>query len=398
MLIQDAIYWMLQSVLSQKQRSFLTALGIAIGIFSVALLTSVGEGLRLYLLDTFSIFGTRLVTVTAGKANTHGLEGLLKTIHPLTEYDANELKKLAFVDAITPLIQGTAKVEFANKKRNTEIMGVGAEAIKAWRFEIALGRFLPADDGNMARPYVVLGSTVRKELFNHANPLGALVRVGGQRFRVIGTMKSKGQMLGFDLDDVVYIPTSRAAQILNREGLSQISLMFSEKTTSKEMASRIKKRLIRLHNKEDFTLQTQEDMLKSLDKILNIITLSIAALGAVSLLVGGVGVATIMTTTLQERISEIGLLRALGATRQQTLSLFLGEAILLASLGGIAGIGLVIIIVSILKISLPHLPLVLQPFYLLLALLLSTIIGLIAGIAPAWRASMLDPIIALRQH
>jgi putative ABC transport system permease protein len=139
-------------------------------------------------------------------------------------------------------------------------------------------------------------------------------------------------------------------------------------------------------------------MLASLNRILRFITLAIAGLGSISLIVGGVGVATIMTTALRERMSEIGLLRALGATRQQTLALFLGEAVVLAGIGGIAGISLIVFLVGIAKLIAPGLPLALQPFYLFLAFLLSTAIGLIAGVLPAWRASHLDPIEALRQE
>ncbi len=398
MLMSDGTRWILRSVLSQRQRSFLTALGIAIGISAVALLTSVGEGLRVYLLDTFSMFGTRIVTVTAGKTTTHGLAGLLKTVRPLTEYDARELRRLPYVEAITPTVQGPMKIDSGTKQRNSHVIASSHEAAKAWRIEVALGRFLPPDEGSAARPYAVLGATLRHELFGNDNPLGSTIRVGGYRFRVIGVMKPKGQMLGFDLDDVIYIPTARGLQIFNREGVSEINIVFSPQTTSADMTRRVTKLLTNLHGKEDFTIMSQEDMLKSLNKILRIITMAIAGLGSISLLVGGVGVATIMTTALHERMAEIGLLRALGSTRRQTLLLFLGEAIVLAGLGGLAGILLVITLVSGAKLAVPALPLALQPLYLFLAWLLSTLVGLIAGITPAWRASMLDPILALRQN
>jgi putative ABC transport system permease protein len=211
-------------------------------------------------------------------------------------------------------------------------------------------------------------------------------------------MESKGQMLGFDLDDVVYVPASRALQLLNREGLGQIDIAFNEQTTSAEMAKRITRLLVGLHGEEDFTLFTQEDMLASLNRILNFVTLAVAGLGGISLIVGGVGVATIMTTALRERMAEIGLLRALGATREQTMLMFLGEAVVLASIGGVAGISLIVLLVGIAKLLVPGLPLALQPFYLFAAFMLSTVVGLIAGIFPAWRASLLDPIEALRQE
>lgn len=398
MLITDALRWIFRSLMSQRLRSFLTALGIAVGITAVALLTSVGEGLRLYLLDTFSVFGTRLVSVTSGKNTTHGMETILKNIRPITERDAAELAKLPHIEAVTTHLAGTIKIEYGNKHRDTMLLGVNHMAPKAWGYTVATGRFIPDEGIGNASPYVVLGSTVRKEMFGSENPLGSIIRVGDYRFRVIGVMQSKGQMLGFDLDDIVYIHSSRAMQIFNVEGVPEISLRFDELTTGNEMVQQIRKTMIQLHGTEDFTIKTQEEMLASLDKILRIITLSIAGLGAISLLVGGVGVATIMTTSLQERMAEIGLLRALGATRRQTLLLFLGEAIVLSVLGGLAGIVLVIVLVTAAKAAIPGLPLVLQPLYLMLALLLSSLVGLIAGIAPAWRASLLDPIIALRQE
>jgi putative ABC transport system permease protein len=398
MRLNDGLRWVFQSVLSQRQRSVLTALGVAIGIAAVALLTSVGEGLRIYLLDTFSMFGTRIVTVTAGKTTTESMMGMLKTVRPLTLNDAEYLQRLPYVDAVTPFVQGTVKVDSGSRQRDTDVLGVGPDMNRAYRFNVALGRFLPADEGGSARPYVVLGYKVRRELFGDANPLGELVRIGGSRFRVIGVMESKGQLLGNDLDDVVYIPASRALQLLNREGLTQIDVAFTEQTTSAEMSKRVKRLLTNLHGEEDFTLFTQEDMLKSLDKILRIITFAVGALGGISLIVGGVGVATIMTTALRERMAEIGLLRALGATRRQTLAMFLGEAVVLAGSGGLAGILLVVAVVGSLKLAVPGLPLSLQPLYLFSAWLLSTLVGLIAGIMPAWRASLLDPIEALRQE
>ncbi len=394
----DGFTWITRSVLSAKQRSGLTVAGIAIGITAVALLTSVGEGLRHYLLDSFSQFGTRIIAVTPGKSSTQGMPGVLNSVKPLSIDDAESLRKLPYVTAVVAIVNGTGKVEADQFSRDTNIFGVSSDADKAWKINVSQGHFLPADDPHSSRAYAVLGSKLKQELFGDRPVLGEFVRVGGTRFRIIGVMESKGQLLGFDLDDIIYIPVARGLQLFDRESLMEIDIVFDDFTNSTNMSDRITRQLMSLHGIEDFTLFTQEDMLSTLDDILRFITLAVASIGGISLFVGGVGVVTIMMTSLQERASEIGLLSALGSTRQQILMLFLGEAIVLSCSGGLIGIVTALGIVLTLNITLPNLPLSINVFYLLLALLLSLIIGLIAGILPALKASRLNPIETLRNE
>lgn len=389
---------MFRAVSGNRQRSGLTVLGIAIGIAAVALLTSVGEGLRLYVMDSFSQFGTRIIAVSPGKVTTQGMAGILSSTKPLRIEDAEALRDLPYVDAVVSVVSGTGRVEYGRMGRDTNVMGVSHQAAMAWQIAVSQGRFLPADDPVSARAYAVLGAKLKRELFGAASPLGERIRVGGARFRVVGVMEEKGQLLGFDLDDVVYIPASRGLQLFNRTSLMEVDIIFDERANAADMSRRIRERLTQLHGREDFTLFTQQDMLGSLDNILRILTLVVAALGGISLLVGGVGVLTIMTTALQERTAEIGLLAALGCTARQIMALFLGEAIMLAAAGGIAGIALVVLVISGAKLMAPDLPLVLNPLYLFLALLLSMGVGLVAGIAPAIRAARFNPIEALRDE
>ena len=396
MLIGDWFKWVLKAVTTSRLRTALTALGIAIGIAAVALLTSIGEGIRVYMLESFSQFGTHLIAVTPGKTSTQGIGSLLKSVRPLTIEDSQALSRLPQVKQVVPVVQGTGRIEAGQFARDTEIFGVGHQAAEAWRFNVAIGRFLPPDDPRTARAYAVLGYKLKQELFGADNPLGQFIRVGGMRHRVIGVMESKGQLLGFDLDDVVYIPTGRALELFNKEGLMEIDVVFNPSVTSAQMSRRIKNLLLQLHGREDFTLFTQEDMLDTLDNILTVIKFAVAALGGISLVVGGVGVLTIMTTSMRERTPEIGLLCALGITQRQILILFLGEAVFLALLGGILGLVIIFIVFVALRFGAPGLPLTFYPTYLFLSLLLSCAVGLLAGIAPARMASKQNPIDALR--
>jgi len=261
---------------------------------------------------------------------------------------------------------------------------------------VAAGRFLPPDDPTSARALVTLGSKVRHELFGDANPLGARIDIGGSRFRVIGVMESKGQILGVDLDDSVYIPAARALELFNREGLMEIHVVHAPDANVDKVVDGIRKALLARHGREDFTITPQQQMLDVLSSVLDVLTFAVGALGGVSLLVGGVGILTIMTIAVSERTSEIGLLRALGARRQQIRGLFLGEAMLLSGLGGALGLALGIGIAQLLHAVFSALPVHTPWTYALAAEIIAIGIGLVAGVAPANKAAMLDPLEALR--
>jgi putative ABC transport system permease protein len=290
---------------------------------------------------------------------------------------------------------GNAELKFNGKTRRTTVFGEGREFAQAFTMKVQSGTFWPDADDEQARAFVVLGAKVRQELFAGQNPLGEYLRVGGQRYRVIGVMESKGQVLGMDLDDAVYIPAARAMELLNRPGLMEINVSYRPSIDTNEVKKLVSQRLIERHGREDFTLISQEEALEVLGSVLNVLTFAVAALGGISLLVGAVGILTIMTMAVTERTAEIGLLRALGARENQVLMLFLGEAIMLSALGGIMGLLIGVGIAQGLHLLIPALPVHTPWLYAVLAELTAITIGLAAGVAPAMRAARLDPVEAL---
>ncbi len=383
-------------VTSQPGKSVLTALGIAIGIAAVTLLTTLGHGVRQYVLDSFSQFGTRIIAITPGHSETAGMAGgLISSVRLLTLDDAEALARITGSEWVVSNVQGSGPVRYGERVRSTEILGTTSDFNQAWDFPLAMGKFLP-DTGGNSPAVTVIGDTLYRELFRSENPLGKFIRIGGQRYRVIGVMQPKGSTLGFDLDDMAYIPADRALTLFNREGLMEVDVVFSEGTTSTQMLERIKAVMIKRHGQEDFTLTSQDEMLSSMNRILGILTIGVAALGGISLLVGGVGIFTIMTTNLTERTAEIGLLRAIGCPRRQLLSLFLGEAVMLSLFGAFIGFVITAVVVALLSLLAPAFPVQIQFSTLGLAIAVAVITGLISGIWPAYKSSRLGPIEALR--
>ncbi|MBT8444696.1 MAG: ABC transporter permease, partial [Gammaproteobacteria bacterium] len=236
MITRDLLHFTFSSANSHRLRSGLTALGIGIGVTAVVLLTSIGGGLQQYILREFTQFGTNIITINPGRAETFGGGNLpLSMIRPLTLEDVEALKRVPFVNHVTGTVQGNAEIEGNGRARRTLVTATGPNMPEVWSLPVALGEFLPPDDPRAPRALVVLGSKVRDELFDDANPLGEKVRIGGRRYRVIGVMESKGTVLGFDMDDAIYIPVGRGLEMFNREGLVDISVLYEESASADEV-------------------------------------------------------------------------------------------------------------------------------------------------------------------
>ena len=386
------------SILFHRLRSSLTMLGILIGIASVILLTSIGEGTRRYVIGQFTQFGTNLVSVNPGRVQTSGIPGALgATIRKLTLEDAEAIRRSPNVESLLPLIAGTARVEGGGRARSVLIVGTTSDVPAVFNFNVRQGSFLPPGDPRTGSTVTVLAPKLKRELFGDRNALGEHVRIGGRRFRVIGVMESKGELLGFDLDDRAYIPVAQAQSLFNTDALFEIDFKFSLGADTREVAAGVRKILMDRHDgAEDFTITTQSEMLDVFGRVLGIVSVAVGGIAGISLIVGAIGILTMMWIGVNERTSEIGLALSLGATRGQVLALFLAEASLLSTAGGAAGVAAGMGIARLAQLFLPGLPVETPLPYVVAAIAVSLCVGLASGVLPARRAARLDPIDALR--
>jgi putative ABC transport system permease protein len=383
---------------AHRLRSFLSMLGIAIGVAAVILLTSIGEGTRVYVLSQFTQFGTNIIAVNPGKSKTLGIPGVLGgTTHKLTIDDAEALTRIPGVETVVPFAMGQARVEAGERGRSVPVFGATPDIPILYRFGARQGGFWPRGDPRRGGPWAVLGPKLARELFGDVSPLGQFVRVAGGRFRVVGVMQTKGEMMGFDIDDVVYVPVASAMRLFNLDDLLEIDLIYSNAHDTARVESAVKRVLTERHDKnDDFTVTTQAAMLEVFGNVMDVVTMAVGAIAGISLLVGATGILTMMWIAVGERTGEIGLVRALGASREQVQALFLVEAAGLAGLGGVAGVAIGIGLGVVLRLAVPGLPVETPMRFVLAGLATSVITGLVSGVLPARRAARLDPIEALR--
>ena len=362
------------------------------------LLTSIGEGTRQYVLNQFSQFGTNIMAINPGRTQTTGIPGALgATIRKLTLEDAEAIRRLPQVESLVPVIAGTARVEGNGRARNVLIAGTNAEVPAVFTIGVRQGSFLPPGDPRTGATVTVLAPKLKRELFGDANALGEYVRIGGRRFQVIGVMEPKGQILGFDLDDRAYIPIAQATTLFNRDAIQEIDVRFRLSADPRDVAAAVERMLVDRHRgEEDFTVTTQAEMLDVFGKVLNIVSVAVGGVAGISLVVGAIGILTMMWIGVNERISEIGLAMSIGATRGQILTIFLAEASLLSTMGGWPGWLWGSGSARLGQILLPGLPVVTPIPYVVAALVVSFVVGLVSGVMPARRAANLDPIEALR--
>ncbi len=381
-----------------RLRSSLSLLGVAIGVASVILLTSLGEGARLYVSGEFLALGSNLLIITPGKnETTGGLTLPLPAPRDLSLDDAEALRRrLPGARHVAPLALGEATAKAGDLTRTVGVGGTTAEFMPLRKIHLRMGRYLPAGEDERGDRVCVIGAKLQDELFLGRNPLGETLRLGEQRFKVIGVMAPRGVSLGTDLDEVIHVPVSQALDLFDVRGLSQVMVELAsheEIETGKARALALLKD--RHDGFEDVTVTTQDAVLTSFNRILALLTAALAGIAAISLSVAGIGIMNVMIVSVSERTREIGLLKAVGVTGPQVLLAFLVEAALLSSAGGLVGVGVGIGGTRLVQALYPSFPMSPPSWAVPAAVAVSVSVGIVFGALPARRAARLDPVAAL---
>ena len=329
---QDTLHFSYQALRAYPGRTALILLAMCIGVAAIILLTSLGEGARLYVIGQFQGLGSNLLIVLPGRSETTGGAPpmLGTTPRDLTLDDALALQRSPAIKDVAPIILGAAPVAYESREREVTIMGSTPALLSARQLDLALGQSLPDTNPRVATAVCLLGETVWKELFGNRPALGAWVRIGESRFRVIGVLAGKGQSLGSDMSDMVVIPVASARNLFNAPSLFRIIVTASSQGQLSQAEQDIEQIIRQRHDGEnDITIIAQDSLIGTFDNILGALTWALGGIAAISLIVAGILIMNVMLVAVSQRKAEIGLLKALGAPTSQVLRLFLTEATLL---------------------------------------------------------------------
>ncbi len=390
----------LEALRAHKLRSFLTMLGVIIGVAAVIALVSVGQTARSSVVGEFTTLGPDLLWVLPGKAKEDSPFPTEEARLTLTAADAQAIRReAASVTDVTPMLQTSVEVSGGGRRTTTTVIGTSPGLLTVRGLALQAGRFLQEADMARRRRVAVLGPALAQRLYRvPRQAVGRRLTVNGRAFEVVGVLQAQGSILGVDLDDRAYLPLPAAQQLFN---ISYVSFLFVKARNVESVpraAREVQRILLREHGEEDFTVLTQSQLLASLSAILRILTIALSSIAAISLVVGGIGIMNIMLVSVTERTREIGIRKAIGARRLDILTQFLVEAVGISLVGGILGMGVGMAISWGISLRLLHsapTPASMLPV-VMLAFSFSALVGVIFGVYPAWRAASLHPIEALR--
>lgn len=376
----------LKQLLSAKFRTFLTMLGIIIGVFSVILLVSIGEAISKNVSTQLGEMGSNLVSISFQSDNPN---------EKFTYKDATSLLKESKIGS--PEVMRNMEVRTGDKTATKQVTGINEDYVSIKNLELTSGRFCSTVDVQYAQKVTVIGSEIAKSYFKNQNPIGKYVQISGARYVVIGVLKEKGESLFGSADKKLFIPISSAERLFKSDS---IDLYYIQTQTTEQVSTTVeqtKEKMNQLfpNDKEAYTVVNQQQALDTFDNITKTLTLGLGAIAGISLLVGGIGIMNIMLVSVSERTREIGIRKAIGAGNRAILMQFLIESIVLSLLGGIIGI-LLGIFTAQLVTAVSNFEMRVSASTILVAVSFSMLIGVVFGVIPAQKASEKMPIDALR--
>ncbi|EGQ8954434.1 MacB family efflux pump subunit [Vibrio parahaemolyticus] len=389
----DALKMALLAMSSHRMRTFLTMLGIIIGIASVVSVVALGNGSQQQILSNISSMGTNTIDVRPGKGFGDRRSGRVKT---LTADDAKSLESLPFVDSVTPSLSNSLTVRYANQDATASVEGVGEDYFHVRGYEIAKGQFWDEESVNSLAQEAVIDDNTRKEMFADRNPIGEVIFLGSLPVRIVGVTQKKEDAFGNSDALKIWVPyTTMSGRMMGQRYLNGITVRIDEHAPSAAVEQSIINLLKMRHGTEDFFTINTDTIRQSIEKTTATMTLLISAIAVISLIVGGIGVMNIMLVSVTERTKEIGVRMAVGARQADILRQFLIEAVLVCLCGGIAGIGLAFLIGFAFSTSGSSFQMIYSMNSIIWAFICSTLIGIAFGFLPARNAAKLDPIEAL---
>lgn len=398
----DVIGIAIKAILTNKLRSFLTMLGVIIGVGSVVLLTSIGTGLQAYVTDQFASLGSNILYVVPGdpfgeSGGFGGESSFIESTKPLLKRPQMQRimrnnRDTLVEGVVTGFSTGEAKYKTTTKK--VTLYGVTGGYPVVFNSPAAAGRWFTEVEEGKGERVVMLGPKIAEELFGNVDPVNKKIRINGQTYEVLGVLEEKGGGFGGpSFDNYVYLPLETLFNRFDTELIDNFSFQVKDKSLIEQAKAGIEASMLEDLEDDEFTVFDQSQILETINSVLGVLTLGLGGIAAISLVVGGIGIMNIMLVSVTERTREIGLRKALGATPNLIMYQFLIEAALLSILGGIIGLG--IAYAGSLLIQ-PYFPARVTLPAVLLAFGVSTVVGLVFGAAPARRAAKLSPIEALR--
>ena len=400
--VSDVLFFSQKTLRSYRSRTLLMLLAMAIGVAAVIILTSLGDGARRYITGEFASLGTNLLIVLPGRSETTGAApGLFmgQTPRDLTINDAIALQRSSLIRRVAPLMIGSTHASWQQREREVPILGSTSELLQVRHWTMKQGRFLPPESAAQASPVAVIGANVRRELFGRQPALGQWMRLGERRYRIIGILGTEGRSIGLDVEDLVIIPVASAQILFNSPSLFRILVEAKTRSVISRARDFILKTIRKRHQGEaDITVITQDAVLSTFDRICQARTLAVAGIAAISLAVAGILIMNVMLVSVTQRMTEIGLLKAIGASRRHIYILFLTEAVILSFIGACAGLLLGQAGSWLIAQIYPALPAGAPLWAILSAFGVALVTGLLFGLLPARRAARLDPIAALARQ